>query len=214
MAIINELAHEVNTFVNLYRLTNKYAYLLARDWLHQIAHRGFEFQRLLLLNTKYEKMYYQISLIWRMHTTHSKTCQKDGNLLKVTTLRMTNVLGMLLFLWWLQTPFVTFAILMHSHEFIEKTSNKVWRRDCLLNPKWIKLIGLSMRRLKGKMFCPLIYAMLLSIFGHVICEWVPTWSPCCKNVPCLRILGVPCNLPSFGISCMWWSPWFHFIWIQ
>jgi hypothetical protein len=60
-----------------------------------------------------------------MHTTHSTTYQKDGNLLKVTTLRMTSMFGILSFLWWLQTPFVTFAILIHSHEFIEKTSNKL-----------------------------------------------------------------------------------------
>jgi hypothetical protein len=77
---------------------------------------------------------------------------------------MTNALGMLSFIWWLQTPFITFTVLVHSHEFIKKTSNKVWRGDCLLNPKWIKLFGLSMGRLKGKMFCPLLYAMMLSNF--------------------------------------------------
>jgi hypothetical protein len=49
MGIINELIIEVNTFVNLYRSTNKYAYLLVGDWFHQIACRGLQFQRLLLL---------------------------------------------------------------------------------------------------------------------------------------------------------------------
>jgi hypothetical protein len=104
-------------------------------------------------------MYYQKKLIWKMHTTHSTTCQKDGNLLKVTTPRMTNMLEILSFLWWLQTPFIAFAILMHSREFIEKTSNKIWRGDCSLNPKWIKQFGLFVGRLKGRMFCPLRYVM-------------------------------------------------------
>jgi hypothetical protein len=49
MAIINELALEVKTFVNLYKSTSKYADLLVGEQFHQTAPRGLEFQRLLLL---------------------------------------------------------------------------------------------------------------------------------------------------------------------
>jgi hypothetical protein len=48
VAIVNDLALEVNTFVNLDRSTSKYVDLLTMECFHQTTPRGLEFQRLLL----------------------------------------------------------------------------------------------------------------------------------------------------------------------
>jgi hypothetical protein len=50
VAIINELAPKVSTSMNLDKSISRYVDLLAMECFHQIAFKGLEFQRLLLLN--------------------------------------------------------------------------------------------------------------------------------------------------------------------
>jgi hypothetical protein len=58
-------------------------------------------------------------------------CQKDGNLLKVTILKMSNRLGMLSFLWWHLNPLLAFVKPIYLLVFIKEISNKGWKGGCL-----------------------------------------------------------------------------------
>jgi hypothetical protein len=78
---------------------------------------------------------------------------------------MINLLEILSFLCWLLIPFVVFAKLAYLEGFIKEISSQGWAKACALNLTRTMFFGLSMARLKGKMFCTLKYETMLLSFG-------------------------------------------------
>jgi len=111
-----------------------------------------------------------------MHRMRYNPCQKDGNLLKVAILKMTNKLGMLSFLWWHMNPLISFAKQVYLLGFIKEISNKGWKGGCLLNLALTRFFGHSMGKLKRRIICPLRFATLqLWSFGLTTLKWVLVW---------------------------------------
>ncbi len=129
-------------------------------------------------------------------------CQKDGNLLKVTILKMTNKLGMLSFLWWHLNPLLAFVKPFYLLGFIEEISNKGRKGGCLMNLALTRFFGLFVGKIKGRILCPLRFATLqLWSFGLTTFKWVLVWRMLEGGILFIK-LGSHMQPPSSRVSSM------------
>lgn len=159
-------------------------------------------------------MYYQILLIWRMHRMRYIACQKDGNLLKVTILKMSNRLGLLSFLWWHLNPLLAFVKPIYLLVFITEISNKGWKGVLSLESCIDKVLWAFCGKLKGRILCPLRFTTLqLWSFGLTTLKWVLVWRMLEGGVLLIN-LGSRMQPPSSKVSGMFFYCVFWYLYVR